>query len=60
MYRYKAKVVRDGSIVEEIIETTEDLNRLLMHAHIHSAEPIGAVEAVKEVEVKEEKDVKKK
>ena len=31
-------VHKDGGLVEEIIETDEDANRLLAHAHIHSIE----------------------
>lgn len=53
IYKYKAKVNREGVVTEEIIETTESLDRLLAHAHIVSAEPVA--------EVKEEKiEAKKK
>lgn len=60
IYKYRAKVNRDGVVTEEIIETTETLDRLLAHAHIHSATPITGVVEEKEEKVEAKVEAKKK
>lgn len=52
MYRYKAMVLTDNGIEEQIIETTQDMARMQMHAHIHSIELLD--DEPKKVEVKEQ------
>ena len=57
MYKYIVRVMRDGVVGgPEEMESAEDMDRLLKHAHIHSAELVGEVKEAKE----EKKEVNRK
>lgn len=64
--KYKCLVrTNEGSLEEQIIDTNESVDRLLAHAHIHSAvqiieEPNFKPEIKKEVEAKPVKSILKK
>lgn len=60
---YTWEILLSGSEEWEVVETTEDKDRLLKHAHIAAVREVGASE-VKEIEeveeVVEQKNTKKK
>lgn len=53
LYKYNALVYKNGGLEEQVIETDEDYDRVIKHAHIHSAVPVAEVK----VEAKEEAKV---